>query len=378
MAANEAYTMTSHNLLNYSGLLFNKGNTKTPFSTTIGGKSRTTNHWTFPTSLAYTTGGGTSQPAITETDSLTAPNAEFITRAQVTNVCQIFQKKLSISYGKMSSMGQLSGLNIAGQQANPATELDFQVSNAMAAIANDIEFTFLNGAHQDGTYDDVAYKTRGITAAITTNTKAASGAGLGFWLIAELVQAVNDAFAPTDNLILTARPINIMQLNADATNNGLTVIPGAREENGIKLDVIITPFGSVALQPNPRIASGTAILYNPSICSPVYMPVPNKGNFFLEPLAKKGAADEFMMYGQCGLDYGAEWYHGKITGLGTSFTAPTYAHKIYVAGGTLTDVSLASGTAVAVSGNVGLVEGTTVTVTNTEAAPLHTSEVSAT
>lgn len=336
MATNETNIMTSHNLLNYSGLLFNKGNTATPFSTLIGGKSRSVNHWAFPVSLAYTTGGGTVQPAITETASLTAPTPEFITRTQSTNVVQIFQKALSISYGKQSSMGQLSGLNIAGQMANPATELDFQVANAMAAMANDVEYTFLNGEYQDGNYDDVAYKTRGITNAITTNTKTASSAGLGYWLVAELVEAIANSNAPTDNLVLMARPVNIMQINADATANGLTVIPAAREINGIKIDTLITPFGSVGLMPNPRVAEGTAILVNPSVCAPVYMDVPGKGNFFLEPLAKTGAADKYQIYGQVGLDYGAEWYHGKITGLATTFVAPEYSRKVFVAGGNIT------------------------------------------
>lgn len=363
MAENETKVMTSHNLLNYSGMLFNKGNTRTPFSTTIGGKFRTVNHWSFPVSLYYTTGGGTAQPAITESASLIAPDPGFVTRTQATNVCQIYQKALAISYGKQSSMGQLSGLNIAGQEANPANELDFQVANAMAEIANDIEFTFLNGAHQDGSYDDVAYKTRGITAAITTNTKEAGSAGLGFWLVAELVQAISDANAPTDNLVLTARPVHIMQINADASANGLTVVPAAREVNGIKLDVLITPFGSVALQPNPRVAEATAIIYNPAVCAPVFMPVPGKGNFFLESLAKTGAADKYQIYGQCGLDYGAEWYHGKITALDTSFTAPTYSKKIYVAGGTLSGVSLADDTEISIKGSVGLDEGATVAVT---------------
>ncbi len=55
-----------------------------------------------------------------------------------------------------------------------------------------------------------------------------------------------------------------------------------------------------------------------------------EGNFFLEPLAKSGAADKYQIYGQAGLDYGAEWYHGKITGLGTSFTAPEYSKKVFV------------------------------------------------
>lgn len=325
MATNESYVMTSHNLLNYSGMLFNAGNTKTPFSTLIGGKSRTVNHWSFPVSLSYTTGGGSAQPAITETASLTAPNPEFVTRTQATNVCQIFQRALSISYGKQSSMGQLSGLNYANQTPNPVNELDFQVANTMAAIANDIEFTFLNGAYQDGAYDDVAYKTKGITAAITSNTKAASSADLGFWLVAELVQAIADANAPTDNLVLMARPVNIMQLNADAAQNGLTIVPAGREINGIRLDTLVTPFGSVGLLPNARVASGTALIVNPSVCAPVYMPVPGKGNFFLEPLAKTGAADKYQIYGQAGLDFGAEWYHGKITGLATSFTAPSTA-----------------------------------------------------
>jgi len=330
MATNETYVMTSHNLLNYSGMLFNKGNTATPFSTLIGGKSRKTNSWKFTTSLDYTTGGGTSQPAITESASLTAPNPEFVTRSQNTNVCQIYQRALAISYAKLSASGQLSGLNIAGQQANPASELDFQAANSMAAIANDVEFTFLNGSYQDGTYDDVAYKTRGIVSAISTNAIAAGSKDLGFWLIAQLVQAISDSNAPTDSLVLCARPVNIMQLNADAANNGLTVIPASREVNGLKIDTLITPFGSVGILATPRIAAGTAALVNPTICAPVYLDVPEKGNFFLESLAKEGAGDKYQIYGQVGLDYGAEWYHGKITGLATTFTAPDGSKAVKV------------------------------------------------
>lgn len=342
MARNEANVMTSHNLLNYSGMLFNKGNTKTPFSTLIGGKSRNTNHWVFATSQSYATGGGESQPSISETASLTAPTPEFVARKQESNVCQIFQRALAISYGKQSSMGQLSGLNIAGQEANPANELDFQVANTMAAIANDIEFTFLNGTFQDGNYDDVAYKTRGIITAIESNITAAEGASLGYWLVAELIKSISDGFAPTDSLVLMCNSVHIMQLNADASANGLTVIPAAREINGIKIDELITPFGNVGIVANPRVPAGTVLVFNPTICAPVYMPVPGKGNFFLEPLAKTGAADKYQIYGQAGLDYGAEWYHGKITGLSTDFAAPEYSKKVYVAGGTISTETAAT------------------------------------
>ena len=335
MATNQSYVMTSHNLLNYTGMLFNLGNTRTPFSTLIGGKSRTTQSWKFATSLTYTTGGGLSQPAITETASLTAPNPEFVTRTQNVNVCQIFQKALTISYAKQSSMDQLSGLNIAGAEANPANELDFQVANAMAAMANDIEYTFINGAYQDGTYDDVAYKTKGIIAAISTNTTAAGSAALGFWMVAEAIEGIASHNAPTDSLVLMTNPVHIMQINADASANGMTIVPASRTVNGLAIDTLITPFGSIGLLPNPYVAAGTAVIVNPTVCSPVYMPVPGKGNFFLEPLAKTGAADAYQIYGQAGLDYGSENYHAKITGLSTSFTAPTYHQAVYVAGGTV-------------------------------------------
>ena len=42
----------------------------------------------------------------------------------------------------MSNMGTLSGANIAGQQANPMDELDFQVGNKMRKLARSIEKTF--------------------------------------------------------------------------------------------------------------------------------------------------------------------------------------------------------------------------------------------
>lgn len=326
MAQNEANIMTSHNLLNYSGMLFAKGNAATPFSTLIGGKSRTTNSWKFPTSLVYEIGGG-SQPEISESASLTAPTPSFVTREQNVNVCQIFQETLGISYGKMSSMGQLSGVNIAGQSANPQNELDFQVGVRMKKVAKDIEATFLNGVYQDGLYDDVAYKTKGIVNAITSITADAEGQPLGYWMVATLLRELAGN-APVSNLVLMAKGINILQLNADALANHMTVIPSSRTVNGIAIDTLVTPFGSIGLMANDFLADGVAVIVNPTVCAPVYMPVPGKGNFFLEQLAKTGAAETWQLYGQIGLDFGAEYYHAKITGLKDSFDAPDGSIKV--------------------------------------------------
>lgn len=86
----DTYAM-SGNTPNYSGLLFNKGNTKTPFSTLIGSRRRNTNHTEFVTGQEFETATG-SQPAISEAASLTAPDADIVTREQKTNVTQIFQE----------------------------------------------------------------------------------------------------------------------------------------------------------------------------------------------------------------------------------------------------------------------------------------------
>lgn len=327
MATNETNVMTSHNLLNYAGLLFAKGNSATPFSTLIGGKSRTVQTWKFPTSLIYEIGGGESQPGITESGSLTAPDPTFATRSQNVNVCQIFQEALSISYAKMSSMDQLSGLNIAGQQANPQNELDFQVGVKMKKIQKDIEYTFVNGVYQDAEYDDVAYKTKGIINAITTNVQDEGGEALTYWAVAEMIESIS-ANAPVDGLVLMANGTHIMQINADAKANSLTVIPASREVNGLAIDTLVTPFGSIGIMANSFVPAGTAIVFNPSVCSPVYMPVPGKGNFFLEALGKAGAAENYQIYGQVGLDFGADFYHGKITGLKTTFERPDNSVRI--------------------------------------------------
>ena len=172
---------TSFGVLNYSGMLFNKGNTRTPFSTMIGARARNTNNVEFVTGQEYQSGGG-SQPAISENASLTAPYADVITREQKTNVTQIFQEAVGISYAKMANMGTLSGVNVAGQQANPQNELDFQVAAKMQKIARDIEYTFINGVYQKAGNDSTANKTRGMLPAITTNVIDMGGKPLGLWM----------------------------------------------------------------------------------------------------------------------------------------------------------------------------------------------------
>lgn len=328
---------TSFGVLNYSGMLFNKGNTRTPLSTMIGGRAKTTNHVEFVTGQEFTGGGNNpSQPAISETASLTAPNATIVTREQKTNVTQIFHESVGISYAKQSNMGTLSGVNIANQQANPINELDFQVARKVEKIQRDVEYTFINGVYNKATTDATINKTRGLVTAITSNVTAMSNKPLGLWDIADMVKKIYGSNAPTDGLVLWCDAVTMFQINADAVQNGLTVVPAAREINGIALSSVVTPLGVVYLYLGECLPAGTALLLNLNVISPVYQPVPGKGNFFLEPLAKSGAGEKYQLFGQIGLDHGPEWYHGKFTGIATTFTKPEYSRTVYVAGGTIT------------------------------------------
>lgn len=320
----------SFGVLNYSGMLFNKGNTRCPLSSIIGGRAKTTNHVVFVTGQEYTTDGG-SQPSISETASLTAPEATVVTREQKTNVTQIFQESVGISYAKQSNMGTLSGINIANQQANPINELDFQVAAKMQKVNRDIEFTFIRGTFNKATSDTTVNKTRGLVEAITTNTKAMGSKPLGLWDIADMVKKIYGANAPTDGLVLWCDATTLFQVNADAVQNGLTVVPAAREINGIALSSVVTPIGVVYLYLGEFLPAGTALLLNLNVVAPVYQPVPGKGNFFLEPLAKTGAGEKYQLFGQIGLDHGPEWYHGKFTGIAQSFTAPKYSRSVFIA-----------------------------------------------
>ena len=326
---------TSFGVLNYSGMLFNKGNTRTPLSSIIGSRAKTTNHVEFVTGLEFTGGGDGSQPAISETASLTAPDASVVTREQKTNVTQIFMESVGISYAKQSNMGTLSGVNIANQQANPINELDFQVARKIEKVQRDIEYTFINGAFNKADADNKVNKTRGLVTAITSNVTAMSNKPLGLWDIADMVKKIYGANAPTDGLVLWCDAVTMFQINADAVQNGLTVVPAAREINGIALSSVVTPLGVVYLYLGECLPVGTALLLNLNVIAPVYQPVPGKGNFFLEPLAKVGAGEKYQLFGQIGLDHGPEWYHGKFTGISTNFDKPTYSRSVYIAGGKL-------------------------------------------
>ena len=313
MAAGAA---TSFAVPNFSGLLFAKGKKATPFSTMIGARPLVTNHVEFTCGQYYNTEQG-SQPAISETASLTAPQPEVTTRSQLTNVTQIFQKTVSISYGKQSNMGTLAGINVAGQQANPQDELAFQVARRMEKIAADIEYTFLNGEYNKATTDAEVNKTRGLLTAIVTNVLDMDSKPLTYWKVAEGLKSIHDQGVRTDGIVLGVDATTLLQLNFDAQKNNLTSVPHGRDINGLNIMTVVTALGEIGVALLDSLPAGTAVLFDPSVMSPVYQPVPGKGNFFLEQLAKTGAGETYQIFGQIGLDHCCEWMSAKFTDIST-------------------------------------------------------------
>ena len=173
--ANIQATATVWNLPNYGGQVYSASPTVTPLLSAIAAKAVRTDNFQFPTGTTYGLGTA-SQPAISEAASLTAPAPVGYVRAQDTNVTQIFQEKISVSYARLANAGRLSG--VTGNAAGVPDELEFQTARALEKIAGDIEYTFINGVYQLSTGADVANKSRGLISAITTNATDLAGGEL--------------------------------------------------------------------------------------------------------------------------------------------------------------------------------------------------------
>ncbi|MBQ4313471.1 MAG: DUF5309 family protein, partial [Clostridia bacterium] len=199
--ANVSATGTVWNLPNYAGQLYTSTPTETPFLNLIAGKAVKTDNFQFPTGAEYAHEVA-QQPAISENASLTAPNALSYVRTQGSNVTQIFQEKISVSYSRMSNAGRFSGVSSTYAAAETIGELEFQTARALEKIARDVEYTFINGAYALSNGANVANKTRGIIGACGTDINA-DGAPLTRAMLNEALSAAYDAGATfTDTVLL--------------------------------------------------------------------------------------------------------------------------------------------------------------------------------
>lgn len=319
MPNNVTGTGNTWNLPNYAGELFTCSPTKTPLLSLIGGLSGglKTESDEFATGVLYEFPAA-AQPGISEAASETAPAATALGREQKTNVTQIFHETISMTYAKQANRGRLSGLNIAGQSANPANDLDWQIARRLEKIARDVEYTFINGVYQKAGSADEANKTRGMLELCKDNNSIdAAGAPITASLLKALYKQMADAGASFGNMYLFCNSFQ-KQAITDIYENQLGYnAPASRTNAGMNIKTVENDFFSMNICYDPFMPADTILIADISVMAPVFQDVPGKGVLFLEDLAKTGAADRKQIYGEIGLAHGPAFLHATITGLAT-------------------------------------------------------------
>lgn len=303
---------TTFDLLNYVGELFHVTPSETPFLSMTGGLTgglRTASpQFTWQTD----DNAAAAQPAILEGASVTAGERS---RTEVVNVVQIHQEAIEITYRKLAATGQLGGESILGNQpvTNEATR---QRMLKLKKIGRDVEFSFLQGTYQKPTDNTTAYKTRGLSAAITTNTTAASSATLDKSLVDTMLLDMFNSGAPFDMPVFIANGFQKQKLSEI-----YGYAPESRNVGGLNILQIETDFGAVGVVLDRHQPADELACVEVSVCAPVIL-ADNTGEapppFSFEPLGKDASSIKEQCYGEIGLHYGPELWHGNITGLATS------------------------------------------------------------
>lgn len=197
---------TTYNLPNYTGILHQLTPADTPFFSAIGGLSgggqTTDTEFEWQTYDLRTA----AQPAVLE--GADAPPEQERVRAQVKNVCQIHQETIGVTYTKQAAISRNAGL--ANDQSNPVTdELDWQTEQMLKQMIRDINYSFIQGAYQLPVDNTTARKTRGLLAAITTNSLDGSatvpnGAGASATAATDLIAATGHGLAINDQINFTS------------------------------------------------------------------------------------------------------------------------------------------------------------------------------
>jgi len=305
---------TTFNLPNFVGELFELTPADTPFLSAIGGL--TGGEQTTATEFQWQTYDLRDADQNVKLEGAEAPPGEARVRSAASNIVQIHQEAVDISYTKQAAVGNLSGLNIPG--SNPVQdELSWQITQMLKQIARDVEYSFIRGTYHKPADNTTARKTRGILEAIVTNVIAnAEPTVLTEDMVLDLMQAVwdNGGIKESETATLMTNSTLKRALSkifiTDKNYNEET-----RNVGGVNLQTIETDFGRINIMLNRNMPADQLALVSMEMCAPVFMLIPGKGHMFAEELAKVGANTKYQIYGEIGLKYGNEIAHGKITNL---------------------------------------------------------------
>ena len=313
-------TATIANVVPYLGELFQTQKRPNALLKLLGGIQggvRESSAREFPIGAFYAL-PAPSQPANLEGADAPAPSYRALT--QSTNVVQIFQEAVQITYLAQSDRSVGGVVPIPQGEANRPVQnprsTEFQVMTTLEKIAQDANYSFLNGAFSDPTDPAAtALKTRGILTAITTNlidhhTDTGTTTTTYKAYVEELIRTIiqQNGFAVDDTWTIMAGVGEFN--NIQAAYESKTTPPYDRTIGGLKLRQIYTRFGILNLVMEPDMPAAQFAILNLGVAGIVGLPVPGKGILFEEPLFKQGSADQTQIYGQMGVDHGPEYCHG--------------------------------------------------------------------
>lgn len=212
MTSNVSADTMYSNMPNYLGPLFIIGKSQTPFLSAVGGglsdlgfpiNAKRAKDWSFPLGQTYEL-EDPSQPAISESVSMADATGTTYVGAEAYNICQIFQKRVEVSYTKQSSTNILSGLALLDPDSKLKEDpLAIQQKMNLKQMAADMDYTFLNGSYQAlAGGDGNAAKTRGMFEAVDTNDEAGGAASLTTAMVENIGQTMFDAGAPLENIVI--------------------------------------------------------------------------------------------------------------------------------------------------------------------------------
>lgn len=302
---------TTFNLPNFVGEIYTVSPEDTPLLSSIGGltggKQATAKSWEWQ---YYDLREPEDRTRVEGAD---APVAEERVRLNASNVVEIHQEAIEVSYSRLASTGQIaSAVGVMG--SNPITnEEAWQVEQAQKQIARDIEWSFINQTFQNPADNTQPRKTRGLVAAIVTNVVDAGAAALTELMVLDLLQDAWDTGGlregETRTLITNStlkRSLTKLFIK-DRNYQEMT-----RRVGGVNLQSIETDFGLLNIMLNRFMPVGTLVAASLEELSPVHLLIPGKGFLFVEPLAKTGAAERSQIYGEIGLEVGNEMKHAKL------------------------------------------------------------------
>lgn len=309
---------TTYNLPNYHGELYTVTPTETPFLSAIGGLSggKRTKSVEFEWQTVDRRASSANNVAL---EGAAAPTAAERSRSNVSNVVEVHHSSVEVSYTRQAATGMYGGINI-GVDDNPVNdELTMQIMAELQSMAVDVEQSFMTGTYQKPANNITPRKTRGLLTAISTNVNANGGTPRA------ISKAIVDATLSTmftngaplgqDSTVFIVGPgqkVALSNLYATATLSQPTM---SRNIAGMAFDTIVTDFGTFGVMLDRWMPTGQIAVADLSVCAPVWLEIPGKGLLFAEQIAKTGASEKWQLYGEVGLEYGPETYHGLIKDL---------------------------------------------------------------